>query len=210
MTFLTKITIPSILCVIAGILWLLFQKKLSKTERVITLIIWLNIGSDLIAAKLSTEGITNGFVYNILAPIERILTVYIYIRCSNFLKSKYLHIIGLCAIILVSAISQIHAQDFSAFQNISFVIGGLVVSLLSYYHLRNITLGRAKDDFLIALFAVANLIYYTLMSSSISAFYAALDVSRAFARDIYSINQFAYGLWAITLSIGLLWSKRKT
>jgi hypothetical protein len=58
-------------------------------------------------------------------------------------------------------------------------------------------------------FSFANVIYYTLMTSTISSLPLAIEVSDSFARSIKAINDIGYILWSILISIGILWNRTR-
>ncbi len=209
MDILNELKASSFICILAGVMFLIFRKKLSRSENLIFAIILLNIISDVIAAKLGSQRIKTGIIYNTLAPIERILTLYIYARCSIITKNKNLNFIGIIFIIMASITSQFMAPNYIDFQAVPFVLSGLVVALLSYFHLRNMVLDKAKSSKLVLIFTIANLMYYTLMASAMSAFTTSLKISDEFANSVYAINLTAYSLWSIMLILGLLWSKNR-
>lgn len=197
---------------LALVIYLIRIKKLKGWEKLVLVIIALNFTADLLAlvSPQIFEKEYSGIIYNILAPVQRILTLMLYISNTNVKEEQYLNYGGIVALILVSLGGHFYYQYFSDFQRVPYVILGLIVAILSYIHLRNMILEKTAASIVIAAFSLANFIYLTLMISSVSAVELAYNIDHEFGKLIYFLgNGIGYVLWSIILIIGILWKKQK-
>lgn len=201
--------IPAIICIIAGAIYALKNQELKDFEKLILLIIGLNIITDISSFFLALTNTRTHIFYNILIPIERILTLIIYLRNVNNEPGKKLYYIAVAAVFGIYIISYFNNGNLTELHNVSNITTGLILASLSYIQLRSILMGGAGDSSVLIYFGLANLIYYTLMISAMSALPLALQISQDFASDIYDINIVGYTLWSIILIIGILWKKQK-
>jgi hypothetical protein len=169
----------------------------------------MNVLADGTSLLLSIHMDQTHFIYNILLPIERILTLSIYARHSTRSLEKKLHWIAMGLVIVLYGFGYWYYK-FNDLHYASAITTGLILALLSYIHLKAFALDKTKGSVLIAFFALANLVYFTLMVSSISALQVALDISMDFAKTIGMGNLLAYSLWSVILIIGILWKRQET
>jgi len=216
--FINGILWPTWICIAALAIYILKIGKLNGWEYIIPIILVMNVVSDLGSnyMQLGTNipcytrmKIETGFIYNVLAPSERILTLILYTKNSRFRTDKFRYYIGIVLIVLISIISLFYYPNFREMHRGAYVWGGLVVALLSYLHLRSIALDEAGQSQIMFAFSLANLVYFTLMISANSAVDLAYELNVEFGKNIYLINDIAFALWSIILIIGILW-KRKT
>jgi hypothetical protein len=197
---------------LALVIYLIQIKKLKGWEKLVFVIIILNFTADflaLVSPHIFEKGYS-GIIYNILAPVQRILTLMLYISNTNVKEEQYLNYGGIVVLILVSLGGHFYYQDFNDFHQVPFVILGLIVAILSYIHLRNMILEKTAASIVIAAFSLANFIYLTLMISSVSAVELAYNIDHEFGKLIYFLgNGIGYVLWSIILIIGILWKKQK-
>lgn len=169
----------------------------------------MNIAADLIARKMSLQLMNNGIVYNIFCPLEKIVTLMIYYLSSNRPRFKQLNLLGILLVIIISAIGFLGKLSPQEFHTEVYVISGFIISIFSYLHLRRIIRGKAKQSRVIFFFGIANLVYYTLMVSSVSALPVAMGISTDFAKTLFIGNAIAYVMWSILILIGIVWSRTK-
>lgn len=168
----------------------------------------LNIVADVSSYLLLASGKGTNMLYNYLIPIERVLTLVVYI-CNEYRKrNKRLHLLGIFIIIGISVLDAFTKYDNFDFHHLSNVFTGILLAALSYIHLRSVSLNKAGQSVLIFYFGLANLIYLTLMVCAMSALPLALQISLEMANNVYSINLFGYGAWAVIIILGMLWKKQ--
>ncbi len=203
------VKLPTVICIVVGIISTFYFRKLNTTERLILLVVYLNIITDLIAIYLAdTLKQDNGIIYNIFCPTEKIITLLIYYLNAFQLSNKRLNILGVLFVCLFSLYGFI-ANPATHFHTEVYILSGFIVSILSYLQLRQIIQEKAKQSTAIFFFAIANLVYYTLMVSSVSASPFAYELSEDFGKAVMIGNQVAYSLWSILILIGLLWNRTK-
>lgn len=202
--------IPFGLCLIALLLYAYNYKALQNIERLILAIIAFNFIVDLTGHIFSHFNISNHFLYNVLIPVERSLSLFIYARNEKAKEKLITYEVGIAVILAITIIGFAMHGGSSDLHFISNILSGLLLALFSYLHLRSIALDSAKQSLITFFFTLANLVYFTLMVSAMSAFPLALQIGNEFGRDIYNINLFAYALWSIILITGILWKKPKT
>jgi hypothetical protein len=197
---------------LALVVYVIQIKKLKGWEKLVFVIIALNFTADFLAcfSPHLFEKEYSGIIYNILAPVQRILTLMLYSSNTNVKEEQYLNYGGIVALILVSLGGHFYYQDFNEFHRLPYVILGLIVAILSYIHLRNMILEKTAASIVIAAFSLANFIYLTFMISSVSAVELAYNIDHEFGKLIYFLgNEIGYALWSIILIIGILWKKQK-
>lgn len=187
-------------------------RYLKRYEYLILIIFLSNIVFDLIAINLGKQKINNSFCYNLLNPIELILTLIIYYNYFPSGNIKKILAISMSAFLLFAILNIIFIQNFfTEFDNYTFFIGGVIVSVFSYFVWRNEILNNVISPHNIILwFAAANFIYYTLTIPIMSAHNWLSFYSKDLAFPIYAINKVIYGIWAIIIGIGLIWKRQRT
>lgn len=204
-----NIRYPTAICILAGLASLFYLHKLTSTERLIIVVIFMSIAADLFANYIALKGKYNGDVYNIICPIEKITIVVCYHLNSYKSQFRLLYVTGIITFILLS-ICGYSLNDHPGYIHTEvYVISGFIVAVLSYLQLRNILLEKAKDSIPIFWFSMANLVYYTLMISVISARPVALSISWDFNTQINIVNDIAYSLWSPIILIGIIWNRTK-
>jgi len=204
-----NIRYPTAICIVAGVVSTFYFHKLSSTEKWIVLVIFLNILADLLANYLGLKKIFNGDVYNLLGPVEKIITLSVYLVNSKINRTKIYYLSGIIAMILLTTAGYISNSKPGHLHEQVYVISGFIFAILSYLQLRNILLEKAKDSIPIFWFSMANLVYYTLMISVISARPVALSISWDFNTQINIVNDIAYSLWSPIILIGIIWNRTK-
>jgi hypothetical protein len=200
--------IPSLVCILAGVAYLLKVKTLTKTEKLILLILSLNISVDVAADIISKRSGNTHILYNFLLPVERMLTLVVYYKSESFIEKKRLQLSGVLIILIVFVIGYFRADSLRQLHSYSNIISAILTAILSYVHLRSIMLNQAGQSKVVFFFALANVLYFTLMPSAMSAFPLAFQISNSLAASMLHINLVAYTVWAILLIIGLPWKKR--
>lgn len=209
MELIDKILWTTWICIAAFLIYLIHLKYLKGWEKLILLILGLNVVAEITAAYFAASQITNGFIFNTVAPVERILTLMLYAHNYKSKNGKLLSYLGMSLVILIAFAGVFHYPSFQEFHYGTYVISGLVIAVLSYLHLRAMALEKADQSLLIFVFSLANLVYFTLMISSMSAFRLANQISDEFGSEILLINQIAYALWSIILIIGIIWKTKR-
>ncbi len=209
MEVIEHIRFPTAICIITGLISLFYLRKLTLQERFIIVVIYLNISADILANYIEMKGMYNGDVYNIICPIEKIITIGVYYFNTKKGSIKDLYGLGVIAITSLSIGGYLVNPISGSFHTAVYLISGFIMAVLSYLHLRQLVLDKAKPSTPIFWFGMANLIYYTLMTSSVSAFPVAQTISDEFARQIGTGNQIAYVLWSLTTLIGIIWNRTK-
>lgn len=179
----------------------------------ILLILILNIIVDLVAIKLSAQFKNNSFCYNLLNPIELILTLIIYYNYFPSGNIKKILAISMSTFLLFATLNVVFIQNFFLeFDNYTFFTGGIIVSVFSYFVWRNEIQNNdvISPHNIIVWFAAANFAYYTLTIPIMSAHNWLSFYSKDLAFPIYAINKVIYGIWAIIIGTGLLWKRQTT
>jgi hypothetical protein len=148
-------------------------------------------------------------LYNVLVPVERVLTLVIYALNEFTREKKVLHYGGIVLVVLVFGLG-FFLKGIELFFQPSNVITALALAILSYLHLRSITRDQGGPSRLIFYFALANLIYFTFSTSALSAVPLAYKIDPDFAIQIFYINLVGYSLWSLILIFALLWKPPKT
>lgn len=156
-----------------------------------------------------TLGIQSGHVYNLLSPFEKILTVVVYMQSSNGRRFIPLSKVGMGAIVLLSILGYLLGGVENKFHMEVYILTGFIIAILSYAFLRHLTLRKREFSIVIFCFGLANLVYYTLMISSMSAIPAALLISNEFAYKVLLGNDIAFTLWSLIILTGILWKRIK-
>jgi hypothetical protein len=204
-----QLSLQAYFCVTAGIIGLVFLNRLHSFEKLIVLNVWINISADIIASAFVIKGMTSEMIYNISAPIEQLVTLFIYNNGVNTLKLRNIHFGTMCLIFLLSLSNYFLMKNPYEFHSYTIIFSGLTVAIFSCLQLQ-FTISRLKPWLsVIFWFSFANVIYYTLMTSTISSLPLAIEVSDSFARSIKAINDIGYILWSILISIGILWNRTR-
>lgn len=193
-----------------GTVSIFLYRKFGLNERLIVIVILLNVIADLMADYVSLTYGESGHVYNVLAPVERLLSLQIYVLAT---KNKKLRMLFRFTMILIFGISLsgyiIHNGD-TDFHALPYVASGFLMAVASYIFLREWAIVSKKSTVLVFVFGMANFIYYTLMISSMSALPLANKLSAELADKIYVVNDIAYTLWSLTILFGMIWQRIKT
>jgi hypothetical protein len=202
--------IPTVSVAIVALIGIYRIRNLKGYEYLILLTLFLNIIVDLLALKMSVLFINNSFLYNLLTPIEILLTLIIYYQYLTTSKVKRLLAICIFLYFLFSFLNVIFIQDFYIeYANHSFFTGGILVCLFSYL----VWLNDIKNDLLskkniVLWFAAANFIYYTSTIPIISAHNWLSFYFKEMAFSVYSLNLVMYGIWGIIIGMGFIWKRQ--
>lgn len=201
--------IPAFICIVAGVIYGIKYRQLDAYERLILVILAANIFTDAASYLQIDAGKQTHLYYNLLLPAERTVTLLIYAFNEHGSAKKRIHYAGMAIVCLSYTGESIYAGTLTDFHDVSNVVTGLTVAALSYVHLRSVALNTAGQSVILFWFGLANLIYFTLMISAMSALPLALEIGNDFASNIVNINMAAYALWSVILIIGILWKKQK-
>ena len=197
------------LCLITGILYCINFRRLYGIERWILAVLILNIATDTASYFLIHMERPTHAVYNVLLPFERGLILLIYAANSHGREQKLVYYIGAAAVLLTYAGSTAFNGGISELHYVSTIVTGLILAALSYVYLRSVSLNTAGQSTTMLYFGLANLIYFTLMISALSALPLAQRIDNTFASTIFNANLMGYTLWSILLIIGIPWKRRK-
>jgi hypothetical protein len=198
----------TVFCLLTGLVYLVYFKRLSQIERPIVLVIWLNIACDLFGYFFGTSTGISGAVYNVLLPIERILSLYIYGRATRLSDYPSIYNYGIGLVLLIRSISIIYLPDFKELDLIANSAEGLTVAILSYAFVRSIVKrGKIKSPILLG-FGIANFAYLMIMASAMSAYRLAYQESESLGTALYYINIIGYSFWSFILITAILWKSR--
>ncbi len=200
--------IPPTICLIAGVIYGVKFSKLNSSEKLIALILFMNIVADTSAYFLMYCEMESKYMYNILLPLERVVSLLIYAKNENIKKKRIIYGLGMVLILVVYCVGYIRNDIASNLHYVSNTITALIVAALSYLHLRFISKVEDQNTRLVTLFTFATFIYSAITVSAMSALPLALQIDNSFAAALYNINLIAYGLWSIILIIAILWNKK--
>jgi len=201
--------IPPTICIVAGVLFLIKNSRLNTPEKLVGLVILLNVLADSAAYFLMHIDMKSNYLYNFLIPIEKVLTLLIYDKAGQRKKEKIALQMGMAAIVLIYCVGYFKDGVTGSFHHTSNILTSLIVAAYSYLFLRSNAIGKKGVSQLVTLFAVANFAYLTISVSALSAMPIARQINNAFEANFYAVNLVAYTLWSIILLTAILW-KRKT
>lgn len=194
---------------ISTITGLALLNRLPLLGRIIVLLLLLNLIADVWAAFLWLDYQTTVHVYNLFNPIEQLITVATY---GLYAKPKVNKVYVASAVVILSfhLFDAFWLSPKDSFHFPAFIFSGILIAILSYFSLKQCL--REKEEFrsLFFWFSLANLFYYTLMVSAMSALPLAQKISYEFAAIILQLNYICYACWALTLTFGMIWNRLKT
>lgn len=196
--------IPPTICLIAGVIYAVKFSKLNSSERLIAVILFMNIVADTAAYFLIHCEMEYQYMYNLLLPLERIVSLVIYAKNENTKKGKTIYGLGMALIAAVYFVGYFRNDMVTELHYVSNTIAALILTALSYLHLRTISSKKDESSRLVILFTVATFVYSSLTVSAMSA--ASLGDQIDF--NFFNINLYAYALWSIILIIAILWNKK--
>lgn len=195
----------------AALTGVIFIRRFSIVEKLIWVILVLNVVIDFYARYLGSQGIYNGFCYNILIPLEILIMVYIYNITSESFAYKALTFVLSGLLLGFAVIVAVFLQESDKLHTYTIALGGIMVGTLSYLRLRKIIINDSHlMDNILFWFCAANFIYYIIFIPVLSVLPIANDISNELARSIKKVNNYAYALWSTLITIGFICSKKKT
>jgi hypothetical protein len=200
--------IPPTICIVAGIIFLIKNKRLNKFERLVGVVILLNVLVDSTAYFLMHIKRESNYLYNFIIPIEKVLTLLIYDKVGQRKKERLPIQIGILAIVLIYCVGYFKDGATGSFHYTSNILTSLIVAAYSYLFLRSNAIGKKGASQLITLFAAANFMYHTISVSAMSARPIARQISNQFESILYAVNLVAFALWSIILLIAILWKRK--
>lgn len=200
---LHNIRLQTYFSLLAGLAGLVFLNRLSFWERLIILVVWLNVIADFLSNYIGLRGDPSVDVYNVMNPIEHSLTLIIYRAFTKHKKTRSLHLTFAYLILILASVDFAWITKTGQFHYASFLFSGIVVAIFSFLFMRSWIIESGSFKTFIPWFGIANLLYYTLMVASLSALPKAMDISDQLAKAVLWVNYGAYMLWSIILTIGL-------
>ena len=187
----------------------IFIRRFSLVEKLIWIILVLNVLIDAYARYIGSQGIHNGICYNVLVPLEILIMIYIYNITSKNHAYKILTY-GLSGVLLVFAVVvAMFLQERDKLHTYTIAFGGIMVGALSYLRLRKIIINDINlTDNILFWFCAANFIYYIIFIPVLSVLPIANDISNELARSIKKVNNYAYALWSTLITIGFICSRK--
>jgi len=201
--------VPTVLCVLAVIIYGIRFKQLEGHVIWILAILIANAFTDVTSYVLIHMERETHVLYNLLIPVERSVILFIYAANEYEQERKRIYYFGAAAVWFSFAVSTLTLGSLSELHYVSNIVTGLVLAALSYVHLRSVSLNTAGQSVVMLYFGLANMIYFTLMISAMSALPLAQQIDLGFAVGILSLNTVAYGIRIILLIIGILWKRPK-
>jgi len=162
---------------------------------------------DLVAIQVRNIYKSNNICYNLLNPIEIVLTLVIYYQHIKSQHIKNLTIKAIVIFLLFTLINAFFIQGlFLQFASYTFFLGGIVVCIYSYLIWRKeIYEDELSPNKLILWFATANFLYYSVSVPVISANNWLVIYSKEISFTVFIINGVNYSIWAIVIGLGILW-----
>lgn len=173
------------------------------------MIVWINILVDILAKILAIKESSSEMLYNISAPIEQMLTIFIYSKGVNSMRIRNIHLLTISLIFLSSLSNYWFVRNPYGFHSYTIVFSGIAVATFSYWQLKFAINHEDPWRSVIFWFSLANLIYYFIMATIIVSLPLANEISNDFAASIKAINDTTYIIWSILISIGFIWNKTK-
>lgn len=200
---LAHLRLPTWICFIAAVIAVNRATKSQGVSIWIGVLLVLNFTGDFVGVILLSKGFPNAGLYNTSTVIEQVITLWIYLKYSD---SGYVVVKRvLIGLVIAMALSNTLFTGWNeGFHWETFILSGIIVAVVSYLEFRAIVLtGNIRN--VILWFALANLIYYTLMVPSMSSVPKAYKISEVLSYNLKLVNDAAYIAWSIILSIALLW-----
>lgn len=201
------IRIQTYFTLMCGIVGLFKINRLLPFEKLILFIVWQNFFVDLYATYLTNQKIHTASLYNINLLVQHLLTLYIYSRGTT--GKLIIYLTGF--IILVGSFINMSLFQKYSFNSYSIIPSLTLVAIFSYFILRKqITSEKSPHLSLFFWFALSNLFYATISVNTLSSTNYALEIDVELALTLLNINYFAYIIWSVLITIGLLWDPKNT
>ncbi|MBO6516801.1 MAG: hypothetical protein JJ975_09645 [Bacteroidia bacterium] len=182
---------------------------MSKVERLVIAILWINVFMDLLGNYMNNTANKNIVVYNAITPIEIVLTLGIYQMVSHGSRLKkalkWLMIMFLTLVLY----DYLTADGWHDFHEMSYTVGCLGLVVVSYFFLRFTILGKGEVKTLVFWFAVANIFFYALAVSIFAAEPIVQQLERDTGQLIMNLKNTAYSIWTLLIIFGILWKLKK-
>lgn len=189
-----------------------FLRRLSFIARLVLLLIMINVGMDVYATYIDKAlKLHTHFAYNVYLVFEFPFIVFIYSLVVNNLKSK--NLLRYASLIVFALLFMVLFYDKNPnnFNYVNYTIGGLLISSISYLILRKKIVDYELEAADISLwFLVANFILYLITIPALSLVPLHEKLPSALLKNILTIKNSAYILWAILLGFGFICQKTKT
>jgi len=196
-----------------GFLFGIFQfGKLKHWERLILLVLLLNVVVDLIAIRLTVLNKQTVFCYNIYVPIEFLIMLLVYYLYLKPGKTRRMLVYVIPLVVLYAVFNGLFLQDINnEFASYTFFIGGFIIALFSYLIWKQEVQEKDIDSRNIILwFSAANFLYFIITIPALSAnnWLVVHDTDKALPVQI--INVVMYGIFSIIISLGFIWHQKGT
>lgn len=208
-----KLESSSYVCLVAAIVGLVTLGRLSRYERIIVLVLVLNVVADLWANYVNNtwSNPQNGWVYNILNPVEMLLILLFYLKSSEItLARKAVWWTGLLMpVVFVWTLLNLEShRDFNLW---GFVLTDFLMMVVSYFVLRSYLLAQELKGPATMSFVVANMVYFALAVSAFLGSGVGLRFKTDLASKFLIINTVGYVLWGIIITLGFIytWIKKR-
>jgi len=202
--------IPPLICLVVGIVFAVYFSKLNRPEKLLAIVIVLNIIADTTVYILMICDMKSTYIYNFFLPVERILSIVVYgavVQKGRWEKRIFTTgMIVIFGVYMIGFIEHGLASDFLTNTN---TITALIFAVLSYIFLRAVSTGHAQGSVLVIAFGIANLLYSWVTVSALSAIPLALKIDQKVARNLVDINLIGYSLWSCILIFALRWKLKK-
>jgi hypothetical protein len=202
---------PTFVAFFAALAGLILFNRLSAIAKIALVLLFLNVITDVYATYLAEHDVNNHICYSILTTVEHVLIILSYSAIYRNNNIKFIFY-GLSLLIFVcSVLNLLFIQGADSFNTFTFVPIGLIVSILSYLRIRSSILNEDKFQYQFSFwFAAANFQYFIIVAPILSAVLAANEMSYSLSISFKQVNNTAYIIWSVLISIGFICQEKKT
>lgn len=210
LNILSTLPFPTYICFAVLLAATVFKNRMEPHEKLILVILLMNVSADVTADIMDNIYTKTGIVYNILTPMEKVLTMGIYVLNTKTTRSRWIYAVIAVITLIISTIGFLAYKSVMDLHVITIIASSIFVAAASYYQLRELAMDRASFSAVMVGFSLANLIYYTVMISSISSLPLAIEISNDFAKIIGTVNLIGYAMWSLIIFTGIIWKKNSS
>jgi hypothetical protein len=187
----------------------IFLRRLLLVYWVVWGILWANVIVDVYTTYLAFNSLNTLPYNNILMLSEGMVIILLYYIHSPFTTGKRILLYLSLIYLIFSIINFVFIQGEDNLNTYSIMPCGLVIAILSYLNIRMFITSETFFKSLLFWFSVANFIYFIVVIPSLSFLPIANNISYELGASLKVINDTAYILWSLIISIGFICQKKR-
>lgn len=204
--------LPNYLVMLCAMVGMMRWFRLGDPEKLILVVVVLNALVDQVAIYYDSDNPYNYLMYNLNTLTGHLISFIVY---SMTLKKKAFRLVVSIAgilLLLFSGVNLTLIQGTDHLNTFTFIAGGILLVVASYYLLRTTIINREIDsNDLVLWFALANLVYSALAVPIVGLLPWLQELNPALSKFLFIlINKVAYVLWTLLIMTGFLCKTRKT